>query len=121
MIRKTACLNVLDNSSISHYKCLKVDRKTIGSIGDLLFGVVARELYNKRVFRKRMFFAILLTTRRAVFRPDGAYYVRFLKSGVLLLKEDKEALVGTRFNCVIPLEIRRSAFREICQYTRKTY
>lgn len=114
-------LAVLDNSTITLLKCLNVHRKAIGFVGDVILGVVNRELYWRRTFRKRFFHALIMTTKKIVFRPAGAYYVKFPRSGVLLLNDEKTSLFGTRFYSIIPSEIRKSAFREICQYSRRTY
>jgi ribosomal protein L14 len=120
MIRRGTNLAVFDNSSIKFLKCLTVVRRVEGTIGDLIYGVVKREFYNKRSFRKRFFFGLIMSTKRTVFRNAGAYYIRFPRSGVLLLKEDRESFFGTRFNVRVPLEIRKSGFNDICVFSRKT-
>lgn len=123
MIRRGTKINVLDNSTIKLLKCLTVLRRGEGGgrIGDLIMGVVNREFFRRRAFRKRFFFALIMATKQTVFRAAGAYYVRFPRSGVLLLKDEKESFFGTRFYARVPLEIRKSAFKEICQYSRKTF
>jgi ribosomal protein L14 len=121
MIRRSTKVFVFDNSTVKLLKCLSVVRRSIGRVGDLLLGVVRKEFFRRRAFRKRFFFAVITATKTAIFREAGAYYVRFPRSGVLLLNDEKDALFGTRFYARIPVEIRKSAFREICQFSRKTY
>jgi ribosomal protein L14 len=121
MIRRNTKLFVFDNSTVKLLKCLSVIKRTIGRVGDLILGVVKREFYRRRSFRKRFFFAVIMATKKRIFRKAGAYYVRFPRSGVLLLKDEKDSLFGTRFYARIPIEIRKSAFKDICQFSRKTF
>ncbi len=123
MIRRGTKVAVLDNSTVRLLKCLTVVKRGPGAgrIGDIILGVVNREFFWRRSFTKRFFFAVVMSTKKNLFRATGAYYVRFPRSGVLLLKEDKESFFGTRFYARVPLEIRKSAFKEICQFSRKTF
>lgn len=120
MIRRSTRLLVLDNSTVKYLKCLSVVNRADGTIGDLVLGVVKREFFWRRTFRKKFFFGVIMATKRPVFRQAGAYYVRFPRNGVLLIKDDRESFVGTRFYVRVPTELRKSGFRELCLFSRKT-
>jgi len=120
MIRRNTRLLVLDNSTVKYLKCLSVVRRSNGTLGDVVLGVVKREFFWRRTFRKKFFFGVIMAAKRPIFRPAGAYYVRFPRNGILLIKDDRESFVGTRFYVRVPTELRKSAFREICQFSRKT-
>ena len=120
MIRRCTKLAVFDNSSVKYLKCLNVVKRSEGTLGDVVFGVVKREFFNRRSYRKKFFWGLIMATKRPIMRRAGSYYVRFPRSGVLLLKEDRETFVGTRFNVRVPAEIRKSSFKDLCVFSRKT-
>jgi hypothetical protein len=120
MLQKFSKIAILDDSSILNVQllCSNISRVYPGT---MVLCVVRREMYHKRVFKKRKLYTLLMTIARNTYRLAGAYRYRFDYSSGLMLAEDRQTFIGWTFLCPVSAEIKKSAHRELCQYSRKTF
>jgi ribosomal protein L14 len=121
MLTKYSTFCIQDDSSAKKVKIFHIYTRQFAYPGVMVLVVVRREMYNKKSFKKRKLFSLLMTIKRKVRRPNGSYDYRFDFASGLLLAEDRKTFLGWYFSCPISIELKKSAYRELCQYSRKTF
>lgn len=108
MIQPQTVLNVADNSGAKKVMCIRVlnkSRKQMGSVGDVILGVVKQATPNMAVKKSTVVRAVIVRTKVARRRSNGSY-ARFEDNAVVLLKGDNNPR-GTRVFGPVAQELRR--------------
>lgn len=119
MIFTTSYVKIVDNSGGKLLKVIRVLHKggygKVGKIGDILLGSIRLLRNRNRVLSKvqkgDLVYALLIKTRKSIFRKNGSSLKFFNNSVVLLNKQNMP--IGTRIFSVLPKEIRLKKFIKV--------
>lgn len=96
-----------DNTGVRLLKCIHIKgTKKYGYIGDLINIVVNKFKSKKKLYKKNIYYGLIIATKRKVYRADGI----FLKSDfnrVLVLNKETNQFLGTRIYGPVYKEIRQ--------------
>lgn len=90
MIQPQTVLNVADNSGAKKIMCIRIlnkSRKQVGTLGDVILGVVKQATPNMAVKKSNVVRAVIVRTRAASRRSNGSY-ARFDDNAVVILNRD---------------------------------
>lgn len=108
MIQPQTVLNVADNSGAKKLMCIRVlnkSRKQVGSLGDVILGVVKQVTPNTGLKKSSVVRAVIVRTKSSCRRSNGSY-VQFEDNAVVILKADNNPR-GTRVFGPVASELRR--------------
>ena len=114
MIITETKLNVADNSGAKLVQCIKVlggSKRRSASIGDLIVVSVKEAIPNGKVKKGEVTRAVVVRTKKGVFRKDGST-IRFDKNSAVLLTKEGEP-IGTRIFGPVTRELRLKKFTKI--------
>ena len=114
MIITETKLNVADNSGAKIVQCIKVlggSKRRSASIGDVIVVSVKEAIPNGKVKIGEVTKAVVVRTKKGVFRQDGSTIRYDNKSAVLLTKEGDP--IGTRIFGPVTRELRSKKFTKI--------
>lgn len=114
MIIAETKLNVADNSGAKLVQCIKVlggSKRRSASIGDLIVVSVKEAIPNGKVKKGEVTRAVVVRTKKGVFRKDGST-IRFDKNSAVLLTKEGEP-IGTRIFGPVTRELRLKKFTKI--------
>ena len=114
MIQNQSVLEVADNSGARKLMCIKVlggSHRRYAYVGDIVVCAVKEASPNSKVKKGDVVRAVVVRTAKEVSRPDGTY-IRFDKSGAVLVNKDNEP-VGTRIFGPVARELRAKSFMKI--------
>ena len=114
MIITETKLNVADNSGAKLVQCIKVlggSKRRSASIGDVIVVSVKEAIPNGKVKVGEVTRAVVVRTKKGVFRQDGST-IRFDKNSAVLLTKEGEP-IGTRIFGPVTRELRSKKFTKI--------
>jgi len=114
MIITETKLNVADNSGAKLVQCIKVlggSKRRSASIGDVIVVSVKEAIPNGKVKVGEVTRAVVVRTKKGVFRQDGST-IRFDKNSAVLLTKEGEP-IGTRIFGPVTRELRLKKFTKI--------
>ena len=114
MIITETKLNVADNSGAKLVQCIKVlggSKRRSASIGDVIVVSVKEAIPNGKVKKGEVTRAVVVSTKKGVFRKDGST-IRFDQNSAVLLTKEGEP-IGTRIFGPVTRELRLKKFTKI--------
>ena len=114
MIQTQSYLNVADNSGAKKIMCIRIlgsNNPKYGCIGDTIIGVVKDASPNMSIKRSDIVRAVIVRTKRTLFRKDGMS-IRFDDNAVVILNSDNNPK-ATRVFGPIAKELRDKNFSKI--------
>ncbi len=117
MIITETKLNVADNSGAKLVQCIKVlggSKRRSASIGDVIVFSVKEAIPNWKVKTGEVTRAVVVRTKKGVFRQDGST-IRFDKNSAVLLTKEGEP-IGTRIFGPVTRELRLKRFTKIISF-----
>ncbi|MDZ7665979.1 MAG: 50S ribosomal protein L14 [Desulfotignum sp.] len=114
MIQTETRLTVADNSGAKELYCIKVlggSKRRYASIGDIIIVSVKEAIPNAKVKKGDIVPAVIVRTRKEIFRPDGSA-IRFDDNSAVVLSKNNEP-VGTRIFGPVARELRAKRFMKI--------
>jgi ribosomal protein L14 len=110
MLQKETKILTLDNSGVHSLKCIHVNsNKKYGFVGDLLSVVIKKFKIKKKLFKKQIYFGLIICSKINTYRLDGM----FIKSDfnrILVLNKESNSFLGTRLYGPIYKEIRQDVY-----------
>jgi len=129
MIQKETKLLPYDNTGVKFLKCINIQykHKPYGSIGDLLGVVITKFKSKKKLLKKKIYFGLVISVKKKVFRQDGIY-VKCDTNRVVLLNPTNLQFLGTRIYGPIFKEVKNVVegkkkivkFNKIVSLSKKT-
>ena len=107
MIQVQTELNVADNTGARIVECIKVlggSKRRYASIGDIIVVSVKEAIPNGKVKKGTVHKAVIVRTKKEIFRKDGSK-VQFDNNSVVLT-DDKGEPIGTRIFGPVTRELR---------------
>jgi len=114
MIQTETRLTVADNSGAKELYCIKVlggSKRRYASIGDIIIVSVKEAIPNAKVKKGDIVPAVIVRTKKEIFRPDGSA-IRFDDNSAVVLTKNNEP-VGTRIFGPVAREPRAKRFMKI--------
>ena len=114
MIQTETRLTVADNSGAKELYCIKVlggSKRRYASIGDIIIVSVKEAIPNAKVKKGDIVPAVIVRTKKKIFRPDGSA-IRFDDNSAVVLTKNNEP-VGTRIFGPVARELRAKRFMKI--------
>ena len=114
MIIAETKLNVADNSGAKLVQCIKVlggSKRRSARIGDVIVVSVKEAIPKGKVKKGEVTRAVVVRTKKGVFRKDGST-IRFDKNSAVLLTKEGEP-IGTRIFGPVTRELRLKKFTKI--------
>jgi len=114
MIITETKLNVADNSGAKIVQCIKVlggSKRRSASIGDVIVVSVKEAIPNGKVKIGEVTKAVVVRTKKGVFRQDGST-IRFDNNSAVLLTKEGDP-IGTRIFGPVTRELRLKKFTKI--------
>jgi large subunit ribosomal protein L14 len=125
MISKGSYLIVSDNSGAKKVQCIHVlrnSRRRYARIGDTILVTAKKVKHGKKIIKKKIYKALLISTSKGFRRPKGQT-IRFHQNRVLMLS-DQNKFLGTRVYGPICREIRggkkETQYKQIISYSHAT-
>lgn len=114
MIQERSILKVADNSGARFIRCFRIlggTRRRYARIGDIIVASVQDAEPRKAVKKKDIVKAVIVRTKAAMRRKNGAY-VRFDNNEAVLIDAKKEPR-ATRIFGPVPRELKEKGFEKI--------
>lgn len=111
MVQPQTYLAVADNSGARELMCIRVLGSRSAKLGDTIIAVVKESLPNISVSRSEVVRAVVVRTRRGLFRPSGVQ-LRFNQNARVLLNKENNPR-GSRIFGPVSYEIRNKNFTKI--------
>ncbi len=114
MIQVQTELLVADNTGAKRVECIKVlggSKKRYAAVGDLIVISVKEALPNGKVKKGSVHKAVVVRTKKEIFRKDGSK-VQFDANSAVLIGDSREPL-GTRIFGPVARELRAKRFMRI--------
>lgn len=113
MVFSESLLYILDNSGVRLGKILRVfNKRGCGSPGDSVIVSVRKYVPNKKVKKGMMFRAVIIKTKKNVYRLSGQYIKCNMNAGILVKKEDNTP-VAKRVKSLVFFELRQRGFSRL--------
>lgn len=120
MIYKQTQLKIVDNSgakSLRVFHLLKFpSSQNYSQSGELVLGSVIKYKVNKKVSKKQVYKALVITSKKNIFRKNGTFIKFDENRGVLF---DAQKMIGTRIFGPVSKEIKRVAYSRLLIATKK--
>jgi large subunit ribosomal protein L14 len=124
MLQLRSVLRVADNTGAKKVLFAgmpKKGSKKIGSIGEMITGVVKEALPFGQVKKGEIVYAVIVRTRKEKRRADGSY-IRFDDNACVILQgKDSKDPKGTRIFGPIAKEIKDAGFNKIASLAEEIY
>ena len=124
MLQLRSILNVADNTGakkVSFIGMPKNGRKHIGTIGELMTGVVKEAAPFGQVKKGEIVYAVIVRARKEIKRADGSY-IRFDDNAcVILQSKDTKDPKGTRIFGPIAKELKDAGYNKIASLAEEIY
>jgi large subunit ribosomal protein L14 len=114
MIQTETRLTVADNSGAKELYCIKVlggSKRRYAGVGDIIIVSVKEAIPNAKVKKGDIVPAVIVRTKKEIFRPDGTS-IRFDDNSAVVLTKNNEP-VGTRIFGPVARELRAKRFMKI--------
>ena len=114
MIQMQTELGVADNSGAKKVECIKVlggSKRRFASVGDVIVVSVKAAIPRGKVKKGDVHRAVIVRTKKEVYRPDGTA-IRFDSNSAVLLNKSNEP-IGTRIFGPVTRELRAKKFMKI--------
>lgn len=114
MIQMQSNLDVADNSGAKQVQCIKVlggSKRRTASVGDIIVVSVKNAIPHGRVKKGDVHRAVIVRTKKEVFRPDGST-IKFDGNAAVLINKSNEP-IGTRIFGPVVRELRAKRFMKI--------
>ncbi|EKD63369.1 MAG: 50S ribosomal protein L14 [uncultured bacterium] len=114
MIQQQTILQVADNTGAKSAKCIKVlggSRRRYAHVGDVIVVAVKEASPRGLVKKKAIERAVIIRTRKEVYRKDGSA-IRFDDNAIVIVDKDGEPK-GTRVFGPVARELREKKFQKI--------
>ena len=114
MIQSETRLTVADNSGAKELYCIKVlggSKRRYAGIGDIIVVSVKEAIPNAKVKKGDIVKAVIVRTKKEVYRPDGSM-IRFDDNSAVIINPSNEP-VGTRIFGPVARELRAKRFMKI--------
>src|SRR6187401_3078100 len=114
MIQMQSNLDVADNSGAKRVMCIKVlggSKRRTASVGDVIVVSIKDAIPRGKVKKGEVHRAVVVRTRKEVYRQDGSA-IRFDKNAAVLLNKQNEP-IGTRIFGPVTRELRAKQFMKI--------
>ena len=115
MIQMETVLQSGDNSGAKRLKCFKVlggTRKRTATVGDIIVVSIKEAMANSKVKKGEVHRAVVVRTKKEIFRDDGST-IRFDENAAVLIKGKDNEPVGTRIFGPVAREVRNKGFGRI--------
>jgi len=120
MINIETVVKVCDNLGVKYGKCIRNLgglKKKKGSLGDLIIlSIKKQHLIDTEKITKKICLGLIVNIKKNKRRLNGTY-ISFSENNVVLLNENKE-LLGTRFDCYIPQEFRKTVYTKLIMFSK---
>lgn len=114
MITKGTLVKVLDNTGALEARCIGTNLLKYARVGDIITIAVQKAQPNKKVRRRQIFNALVVSTVGSTRANVSGFFRSFSCNGVILIKSREEvALVGSRINGVVSSDLRRKGFARL--------
>lgn len=114
MIRTQTNLEVADNSGARRVECIRVlggSKRKTATVGDIIVVAVKDAIPRGRVKKGAVHKAVIVRTKKEVFREDGSA-IRFDSNAAVLIDAQGEP-IGTRIFGPVTRELRGKGFMKI--------
>ena len=114
MIQMRTFLTVADNSGAKTVQCIKVlggSKRRYANIGDVIKVSIKEAIPRGKVKKGEVHSAVIVRTRKEVYRNDGSA-IRFDKNAAVLINKQLEP-IGTRIFGPVTRELRAKQFMKI--------
>jgi len=118
MIRRGTYLNTADNSGAKKVQCIGIPKKAnfgaqkeVATVGDVITVTVKSALPQGTAKKGKVYWAVVVRTKKEIKRPDGSY-VKADDNAVVLINKNFEP-IGTRILGPVVREIRAKGFNRI--------
>lgn len=120
MIYKQTQLKIVDNSGAKVLRVFHLLRypssQNYSKSGDLVLGSIIKYKVNKKVSKKQIYKALIITSKKNVFRKNGIS-VRFDENRGVLFDESK--MIGTRVFGPVSKGVKRDFYNRLLVTTKK--
>jgi large subunit ribosomal protein L14 len=121
MIYKHTKLKIVDNSGaklLRVFHLLKYpSSQNYSQNGELVLGSVIKYKVNKKVSKKQIYKALIITSKKNSFRRNGIFIKFDENRGVLF--DNTQKMVGTRIFGPVSKEVKRSSYTRLLITTKK--
>jgi large subunit ribosomal protein L14 len=114
MIQMRTNLDVADNSGARRIQCIKVlggSKRKTATVGDVIVVSIKEAMPRGKVKKGEVHRAVIVRTKRDVYRADGSI-IRFDKNAAVLISKQGEP-IGTRIFGPVVRELRAKKFMKI--------
>ena len=112
MVFRESLINSADNSGAKKLKCINILRSlgcpVYARVGDLLVVVVLKLDISKKIKKRTIYYALLITSVRSFKRSDGIYLKFFDNKAILFNNALQEKFLGSRIHGPLSKESRFS-------------
>jgi ribosomal protein L14 len=117
MILKKTKLFLADNSGPKKIKCLKVNKKLIGYLSDVVTVIVKKKYLKRKKIKSNILKSLLINTKYKNNRQNG-FFISFGKNKSLLLNNNN-VFLGTNVKSVLCKEIKKykKEYKKIISYS----
>jgi large subunit ribosomal protein L14 len=120
MLYKQTKLKIVDNSGAKFIKIFHIMKysssQKYGQSGELVLGSVIKYKVNKKVNKKQICKALVITSKKNIFRKNGIF-IKFDENRGVIIENNK--LLGTRIFGPIAKEVKRGDYNRLLSVTKK--
>jgi len=120
VIYKQTKLKIVDNSGAKFIKIFHIlkysSSQNYSQSGELVLGSIIKYKVNKKVDKKQIRKALVITSKKNIFRKNGIFIKFDENRGVLI---DNNKLLGTRIFGPISKEVKRGIYSRLLSVTKK--
>lgn len=120
MLYKQTKLKIIDNSGAKLIKIFQILKypsgQNYGQSGDLVLGSVLKFKVNKKVTKKQIYKALIVTSKKNIFRKNGVS-IKFDENRGVLIENNK--MLGTRIFGPVSKELKRGVYSRLLTLTKK--
>ena len=121
MIYKQTKVKIVDNSGAKLLKIFHLlkypSSQNYSQSGELVLGSIVKYKVNKKVSKKQIYKALVVTSKKNSFRKNGIFVKFDENRGVLL--DNVQKMIGTRIFGPVSKEVKRFAYTRLIAVTKK--
>ncbi|ARC54941.1 50S ribosomal protein L14 [Candidatus Riesia sp. GBBU] len=121
MIQERTILNVADNSGARTVICIKVlggSKRRYAKIGTVIKVAVKEAIPRSKVKKGDVLRAVVVRTKKGIFRKDGSI-IRFDHNSCVLLSDTNDQIIGTRIFGPVTKELKSNKFTKIISLAKE--
>ncbi len=99
-----ARFSVLDNSGIQQAKVIGLKKRKNFVVGLILLFIIKKKLRLRKNIKKTRLFGAVTTLRSRIHRPNGDYFMRLFRRGLITFNVDHNDLLASRVFSPLLLE-----------------